>query len=475
MRKVSFEFRAGVYHHAAQSAARGPRLCIGGLSPSQLLQKTAVLLIAAFQVNSAAIFWSAVFSSSLRAFWATIITLFMMLMGPIFVAEALHGFIPTTVFDIEVGDAFIAFWLLSDSTVSFSSALLLIVPPLFCGSLFLISALLVISRFRWDAPLTGRIRPLQQIAEFVLHFRSSQRGAKGLAVTARIEVPETQPIAWRECRASRALQTSQYLLSAACIPVAFELLRASSLGFSTIDAFFFLQAVFLVAGALIIVGAGSNAFGGERERETLSVLLTIPLSTRDIVMQKLAGVRRRRNLNLIPLGFLAVFSAFLRFTAEATSSSPYFSARFSTPRRIFPGHFFAELYTLTLAWEHLTLVMWVAACWSLASRTTVRAAIGTLSTIVGYCLLHFVMLYLAMETFDGTVTYLLTLLPIVALISVQIDDAPSMVDHEFTQFCLLLSPVFLAAVIALLRFFTLRLAPGWLERDSVDAANRHES
>ena len=448
---------------------------LGGLSPMQLLQKATVLLVAAFQVNSAAIFWSAVFSTSLRAFWATLITLLGFLAGPAIICIALNGRASTSILGIEVNELFTAFWQLSESSVTFSTVLSLITPPLVCGSLFLISAVLVLRRWRWEAPLTGRIRPLRRIAEFLRGFISHLHVATRAPVATRVQVPQSHPIAWRECRTSRILQTSQYLLATACIPFVYQMLRSSGLGFSTVDTLFFLQTVFLIAGILFMLGIGSNAFGSERERETLAVLLTVPLSTRDIVLQKLAGVRRHRNLNLIPLCFLAVFAAFLRIWSKSSLSTWLLPAQFSEPRRIYPRQFAAELYTLTLAWEHLTLVMWIAACWSLASRTTLRAAIGTLSTILGYCLLHFALLFLVFETLQGTAAPLLPLLPIIAFISVQIDDAPSMEDDAMTQTCLLLSPVLLAAVILLIRSSALRYAPIWLQRDSGDDDAGRES
>ena len=446
---------------------------LGGLSPVQLLLKATVLLVAAVQVNSAAIFWSAVFSTSLRAFWATIITLFAFLIGPTLFGIARFGRTTGTVFGVDVAELFIAFWQLSEFTVPLSDALPLVIAPLLCGSLFLISAVLVLTRWRWEAPLTGRIRVPQSLREF-FQRRFTRSGARGRSAAATpVRVPESQPIAWREHQASGGLQVWGYPGAAACMPFAFMLMCSPKIGFSTWDTFVFLDLLLLIGGALIVLGAGARVIGSERERETLSVLLTIPLTTREIVWQKLAGVRRHRNLMLIPFGVLAVHAAILRFPSVA--SMLYLPGRSPQDRRLLPFPFAAEMYTLTLVWEHLAFVMWIAVCWSLASRTTLRAAIGTLATVLGYCLLHFVSLFLVMETLRGDGASLLTLLPIIALITVKIDDAPSMEDVALTEACLLISPIFLGICIWCLRTYALWSAPQWLERETGEDGGEHES
>jgi Cu/Ag efflux pump CusA len=132
-----------------------------------------------------------------------------------------------------------------------------------------------------------------------------------------------------------------------------------------------------------------------------------------------------------------------------------------------PRAFFEPL-GLVLVWEHLTLVIWVSAAWSMFSRTTLRAATGTLATLFGYCLLHFFSLIFVEFCELDSFREFLTGLPLIAWVAIIVDDVPRSGNFgdvaPLVTFLMCLSAVILGAGLILLRMFVMRMAPKWLER-----------
>ena len=66
---------------------------------------------------------------------------------------------------------------------------------------------------------------------------------------------------------------------------------------------------------------------GERARQTLDVLMSTPMMTRDIVMQKMAGVHYLINILYIPMATAAVSPRVIRYrnTGAGTRLTPALS------------------------------------------------------------------------------------------------------------------------------------------------------
>ncbi|MSR58840.1 MAG: hypothetical protein EXS05_14510 [Planctomycetaceae bacterium] len=122
-------------------------------------------------------------------------------------------------------------------------------------------------------------------------------------------LPQSRPVAWRET-AKKSLGTFRYLfrvLVALELPLLFicQMVRLAGPGGGNLQSIsVFLYVLWLLSTAMIVVHAGS-VISSERSRQTLDVLLTTPLSGREIVQQKLQGVWRLIGVLLVP--FLTIF------------------------------------------------------------------------------------------------------------------------------------------------------------------------
>jgi hypothetical protein len=270
-----------------------------------------------------------------------------------------------------------------------------------------------------------------------------------------MRVPAERPLAWRERSTSAAYGPRLFILLILFVPSALWMLTQSDLNFRPEDACIMLAFILMITGVLVVLSVGARSFGLERDSQTLAVLLTIPQSTHEILTQKLTAASRARLLFMT--GFLVL--AAIRIWDPILSN---LNRDYELPRAFF------EPLGLVLTWEHLTLVIWVAAAWSMFARTTLRAAVGTLATLFGYCLLHFFSLILV-EFWDlDTMRELLAGLPLIAWVAIIVDDVPHSGNFPgvapLVTFLICLSAVILGAALILLRMFVLRMAPKWLER-----------
>ncbi len=435
---------------------------LGGLSPELLAGSAAAMLVSAVQVTTAAIFWSAVFRTSLQAFSATLVTLLAFLIVPAMLqilcgigsSGRLFGL------PIDISSLFIGFWELPwQVPMPLNDAVMLCLPPLTVGGILLAGAVVVVRRYRCDAPLSrfpNPFRILRKLIKGLINRTAPATSANQTTDTTHslppMRVPADRPIAWRECAASATFRPQFFILLALLIPLALWLLIGSDLNFRPTEAFALLNGILLISGALMVLGVGARSFALERDSETLAVLLTTPQPTTELVIQKLAAARRSRLLFMFGLVVLAA----IRLLDPLLMFIDY---EYNLPRQTF------EPLGLLLAWEHLTLVIWVSIAWSLSARTTLRAAVGTLATIFGYCLLHFFAMYLLLEVLERPSDVLATGLPLIAWISIMVDEVPRGGEFElFIRFLLFCSAGLLGVTLILLRIVVLRKAPDWLER-----------
>jgi ABC-type transport system involved in multi-copper enzyme maturation permease subunit len=189
------------------------------------------------------------------------------------------------------------------------------------------------------------------------------RLTKGIVlIRDKATFPDSDPVAWRETT-KRSLGRARYLIR---IGVAVEALLIALLIFMVI----FTEGspggaakvlTFLGWGLAVLVVAVQSAslIAGERSQQTLDVLCATPLSGREIVIQKFAGVRR-----LIALLWLPMLTVIWPDTAGWASLA-------------------CSLTTLAI---YLPLVAWVSLFIGLKIRSRVRAIVAALTTIAGWWL-----------------------------------------------------------------------------------------
>lgn len=116
-----------------------------------------------------------------------------------------------------------------------------------------------------------------------------------LGRTTRRDLPLARPVAWRECN-RRALANPRYL-ARILVPlgalIVFALVLTYGLAYhSGKDVAAWMGMILELGLALTVLVLGATAFSAERSAQSLEVLLTTPLTPRDILMQKVSGLRR---------------------------------------------------------------------------------------------------------------------------------------------------------------------------------------
>ena len=456
---------------------------LGGLSGEQLTMGVVVMFVAAVQVNSAGIFWSSLCGSSLQAFWGTLLTLLLLLLGPaaMFVANIwpfqLHLF-----GQLPMAALFCSFWrltdisfagdgLFSEETLLFS--LLSLLPPLFVSFSLLILSGVVVSRYRWEAPLTLLRKALRE-----LFSRSSEAPAQtppteadAATVTASnlrmVRDPAgkfapfpDQPLAARECRACVTSRPVTHVVLSGILIVLLLLLVNSDVRASVYQASVFLQMCVLFLGVLQVQSLASRSIGSERDRETLAVLLTVPINSAEIIRQKLAAASRFRTLLLMPLAVLLLLSLVFGTTfGVGLERFDLFGDFLGAP--------ISHLLLLLIYWQHLTLALRIGGLCSLTTRTTLRSATVTLVILFGYCMLHVFGVMLLENLFDElrVLRDLIATAPLAGMILIFSDRMPQGDDSTIlAHISLFMGLAAMGLLLTVLRRVTESNAGHWLQR-----------
>lgn len=140
----------------------------------------------------------------------------------------------------------------------------------------------------------------------------NQQTTRGIVlIHDRDSGPLFAPIAWRETR-KKSLGTFRYLFrllvvleTPLILAISWTVMDTSHQSFNG-PTTFFLSILWPIA-ALAIVVHTTSVLASERSRQTLDVLLVTPLTARELVSQKLAGVQRLISVLSVPLSSLMVF------------------------------------------------------------------------------------------------------------------------------------------------------------------------
>lgn len=119
---------------------------------------------------------------------------------------------------------------------------------------------------------------------------------------------------------------------------------------------------------LVILAAG--AFGGERRRSTLEVLLVTPLTTRQILVGKLAGCRRLIAVTVAINLLLAVLSSVLGIFSPASEGV---------------GLVLYPIILVVALTVVLSSLMWLSLLTGLILRRNIQAVVVTMLLLVGWC------------------------------------------------------------------------------------------
>ncbi len=296
---------------------------LGGVENGQVLQAGVILVLCVLQVGSLAVLCSVWFRTTPQAVICTYLLLGLMHFLAMIFERAVQGFPPQFATENER--------VLVQSVIALvsPSRFLMTREPLDPSNLAATAGLAVLPVFFYlfAARLALWPRAFLQARSWGLtilkfldrffHVINQNAVTRGVVlIRDHVPLPTSRPLAWRELN-KRSLGTTRYLIRFLLIteaPLIALLLLPLAMG----DVYtrgtyaageWAMSAVWMLAVFMLLVQS-SALITGERARQTLDVLLSTPMMTRDLVMQKMAGVHYLIKILYVPMATAAVFWVF---------------------------------------------------------------------------------------------------------------------------------------------------------------------
>ncbi len=276
---------------------------LGGVSVGDIIATLMGWLLASLKLSALAIMCSAICRSTVSAFFATYGLLFAFSVASPFLALLGVGWLQLAVFG---GSGLVR-------TLGFGRTWMLVVS--YGLGIAVVAICLLVARLTLVRTGRRRTRGIKSTFRSMDHLgdRVSRRLGWARWRRAPTSLPAWHPVAWRE-QAAAVVSTPRHLVRLLAwinVPLALMLLFAFGLSHSKIGSagFVFLMALLWVPVALGVCIYVSNLMSKERVNQTLDVLLTTPLTARQILRQKLAAVPRLNLVIATPLIFTMVAKA----------------------------------------------------------------------------------------------------------------------------------------------------------------------
>lgn len=373
----------------------GVAYAMGGFSVTGIAAAVTLLFVACLQIISAGIMWSSLLKGSMQAFWCTYLTLIALLAVPLIlyynellpangILFGLEGSEVATVFYIFLGYGLEVI----TGRVSMSGFLYSCLPPVSLSILMVVVSGMAISRWRMEAPLgnsgTSASRNIRHFSAWMLRlpwqilravlFRKqparAEANADELSDLPARPLPNVTGIGWRETASSPLTRLPSQGLILLLILLAVVWL-GSDYYVGRPGNVLVVHFCLMLVSVLLMLSICARTFTSERERETLELLLTTPLSTVDLLQEKLAAAMRIRSFLLFLFGTLIVIRL-------STASS-----NFDSERSI--GGIGYAVSSMLYTFLHLTFCMWTAVMFSLMFKTQMKAMIASLLSVIGVC------------------------------------------------------------------------------------------
>ena len=380
---------------------------LGGFEQSLIWMTIWILGLTVFQIATLGLMCSAFFRSTVGAFIATYVLGFLMLFGPVMFDEMTHSvrfiheylqavFGTQTVLGFQrysFSGMFFAPMVLFENgpgmfgTTSIWHPFLRTVPILTLSTIFLLlTRAFIVSRAFVERRnlLLVAFRKLDRV-----FWQLNEQFGRGVVLAGGSEtLPRSQPVAWREVT-KKTLGTTRYLVRV-FIGLEFPVLFICAMSVGGNDASWngmlaMLQFIVWVVAVLLICVHSASLFAAERTHQTLDVLLTTPMTNRDLFWQKLRGLLRLTFVVSIPLMTVYGFEAWLRgdtYSWSTFGGSPAWrNGRVALPTVCY---LVSGIGTMLI---YFPMFAGVATLAGLKLKTQTRAIFATLGIIVAWNLL----------------------------------------------------------------------------------------
>ena len=434
---------------------------LGGFQMSEFLFNATGLMVALLQTAALALFCSAFCRTSTGALISAYILQLALMFGPVMLAGfgVGHDLISRRMF--PAGYMFCApilkevasHWGLG----SFSA--LVFVPLLSVTALFLVATRIVLVPRAFALP-KHRLQKLFRGLDRMFARWNENRCTRGIILMRDADLlPETRPVAWVETTRT-VLGSLRYLVR--MLLVAESLLAGLLLIIAMLpNEPHEIVAMMVFAGWIGSVGLvavkGASLIAAERSRQTLDVLLTMPISSHDLLSQKLSGIYRLMGVLVVPMLTLFAFDAWWRNGPETTD-------QWEAQRRLYPALYLTSAVANLVI--YLNLTAWLSILIGLRSRSQTRAVLMSLGAVVALCIGPLLMLFVLITTFrfqqQEPFTWLLLTSPMMSVVFNEFNAWREIFKSPWMG--VVLNSVYYGIWWAVLRAWCLRKAPAWLGR-----------
>ena len=367
---------------------------MGGVTVDMLLTAVYLIVLTSLQVGTLGLLCSAYFRTTVKSFLATYIIGSAMYFGlPILDELRIIGLSEKEAFALWP-----IYWFVDGSrNISFLKLLAQTIPINVSIVIMLGLARMCVLRRAFVPPRAVLLNVFQAIDRWMSW---ANRGTGGVMIVKDVsDGIIDQPVRWRETT-KRALGKASHLFRiGVVINVPVVLICAGYVYLTVPQSLHLYQtelfSVMLFSGwfasALFLCVATVNTFGSERSRQTLDVLLTTPIKTRDLIRQKLAGVRRLAVVFAIPMIILILTEGYL----EANFLHKNQIDRYQESG----GASVYLLGSLAAIPIYFNMVIWISLIFALKIKSQIKAMMSAIFTIAAWCVIPFLIAFMVFEFF----------------------------------------------------------------------------
>ena len=277
------------------------------------------------------------------------------------------------------------------------------------------------------------------------------RVADDRSARTRGRMPADKPVAWMELTSRLMGQLNKVYWFALLVNMPIFLWLAAGVGSDRLmrqqEGLNVLVCFMWMAMAPLIAMVSASTFSGERASQTLAVLLSTPLSTAELVKQKLAGARRLALMLAGPLGLVILTEWYMEYARRGLLAD---------------GFFYIVSSALAIA-IYFQLMVWLGAWIGLKIRDRGRAVVITISILVVWLFIVPVLVGAIAAVFELRADS-----PVYIIMPHWIVAATEWGELERTRgggwMLMLVNAAVWGGLTALLRWHCLASADGWLGR-----------
>lgn len=372
----------------------------GGIEAWDVVSAVLVVVLACLQVSACAIMASAYARSTAGAFLMTYVVLAVVYFVMPVVGEIVDGR-PDEEFVWCLVPPFIFARYVVQGQATFGEVMANSIPSLISVAVFLIAARVALVRRAMVPPGNWWLSVFRKLDS--VFNRANKRMGGITLLKDRETLPDMQPVAWRELT-KKAMAKPAYLIRILLlieVPILLLVMMIVAGGSSwrgqsdALSAALFI--LWPIAALMICVQAG-NLFAAERGQQTLDVLLTTPLTTREILTQKMASLRRLWMLLAVP--FLTIFLVEAWWEHDVDGDWNGWYGRRSqgwvgNSQRLGTLGYLAYGFLSVLV--YMPMLVWFSTWIGMRTKSQARAIIMTLGGLVAWCLVPMMIIAMISE------------------------------------------------------------------------------